>query len=88
MTENAICHDCNNGIVGRYRAQPVFCICPTGLDAEMAFVSKHLNDVTEARQALIDAGLTDRAQSIEMLRLELEAEHDALEAEWTERRAE
>lgn len=85
MTKSAICHNCNGNGITADRAGPVYCDCLTGLNAAMAFVSESLNTVTETRQALIDAGLTDRARSVEVLRLELEAEYDAFEAEYNRR---
>ena len=86
MTENALCHACNNGIIEHYQGRPMFCICLDGLDAEMADVSRRLNDVTETLIDMTNAGFADYASSLEAFRLELEAEHDALEAEYNRRR--
>ena len=86
MTENALCHACNNGITAD-RAGPVYCDCLAGLEAEMLAVSKKLCEATETWLSMpVAQSNAGERKTLQDYCEFLKHRHDALEAEWAERR--
>ena len=89
MGNSTLCHNCRNGIVGRYQAEPVFCSCLAGLEAEMTELADRLNEVTETWLSMTVAQSNAGERKILQDYCEfLKHRHDALEEEWTKRRRE
>ena len=88
MTESTmICHNCRNGIIGRYQAKPIFCSCLAGLEAEMTALADRLNEVTETWLSMTVAqSNAGERQRIQAYCNDLKHRHDALEAEYERRR--
>ena len=86
MDDSALCHNCRNGIVGRYQAKPIFCNCLAGLEAEMITLTDRLNKATETWLSMTVA--QSNAGERKMLQAycnDLKHQHDALEAEYNRR---
>ena len=86
MDNSALCHNCRNGIIGRYQAKPVYCSCLAGLEAEMITLTDRLNKATETWLSMTVA----RSNAGERKTLQdycefLKHRHDALEAEYNRR---
>ena len=86
MTET-LCHNCQDGITAD-RAGPVYCDCLLGLAAEMLDLSKKLCEAAETLTSMVIAKCNETERKLlQDYCEELKHLHDALEAEWTERRA-
>lgn len=86
MTDSTLCHACNNGIIGRHQAEPVYCNCVAGLAAEMLDLSRQLCDVTETwlSMTMAQSNAGERKTLQDYCEF-LKHRYDALEAEYERR---